>query len=339
MESPTPGGQSAQGQRLSPPGILMTGATGFLGSRMIRLLTDAGYAVTAFSRKPPPPTVNPDKTGTTEATVPAESGNTRAPHWIAWDGRSALPPGTFAGIGAIVHLAGAPLMPGRWTEMAKQRHRESRAGMARALVRSLAASPHRPQVIVSASGMGYYGPVVGREAEETDPPGGDYLAGLAADWESAVAEAETLGLRRVSLRFGMILGPGGAYPLMALPFRFGLGGVLGDGLPGLPWIHLDDALGLLRFALEHPALSGPVNAVAPEAVSQAEFYRALGRSLRRPVFFRVPEFCLRLALGEAADLLLHGQTAKPGKILDAGYRFRHPRLDEALAGLADGHSR
>jgi uncharacterized protein (TIGR01777 family) len=241
------------------------------------------------------------------------------------------------GADAVVHLAGASVGEGRWTEERKKVLRSSRVDATQHLVRALAQLRQPPKVFVCASATGYYGDRGDEVLTETSAPGNDFIAGLAKDWEAAALGAERFGARVVILRFGIVLSPnGGALPRMLKPFRMGVGGRLGSGKQWMSWVALDDVIGVVWYALENVGLRGPVNVVAPNPVQNAEFTRVLARVLHRPALFPAPRFALRAALGEMADVLLFSsQRAVPEKLTKLGYPFRHGGLEEALrAALA-----
>ncbi|HEX2567910.1 MAG TPA: TIGR01777 family oxidoreductase, partial [Polyangia bacterium] len=211
--------------------------------------------------------------------------------------------------------------------------RDSRVLGTRHLVEGIAAADPRPRVLLSASAVGYYGD---REEilDESAGPGEDFLAGVVKAWEDEAAKAEALGLRVILLRIGVVLArDGGALAKMLPAFRMGVAGRLGHGRQGMPWVHVDDVVGLILHALDHPEIRGPVNAVAPEIVDNAGFTRALGKALHRPTVLPAPGFMLRLALGEMAGVLLGGQRLVPRVAERTGYQFRHPELTEALGSL------
>jgi hypothetical protein len=240
-----------------------------------------------------------------------------------------------AGADAVVHLAGEGIAAHRWTEAFKETLRASRIDGTRRVVEAMARSARPPATLVCASAAGYYGPRGEEPLDESAAPGDDFLARLCVDWEAEARGAAAAGARVVSLRFAMVLArDGGALPRMLPPFKLGLGGPLGPGERYTPWIHVEDAAGLARFALDPASgLSGPVNAVAPEAVRMAEFARTLGRVLGRPAWLPVPETALRLVLGEAADAVVPGQRVVPRAAREAGYAFAHGTLREALEDL------
>ncbi len=236
-----------------------------------------------------------------------------------------------------MNLAGASIARWPWTSAHKRRILESRVRSTSLLAETVAALPRKPRVFVSASGVGYYGNRGDEVLRETSAGGSGFLAGVCRAWESAAAPADDAGIRLATLRFGMVLsGVGGALPVMARPFRFGLGGILGDGRQYMSWISIEDLVHAIVHAIDREDLSGPINAVSPEPVTNAEFTAALGRALHRPTPFPVPAFALRALLGEMADeLLLSSQRVEPARLLASGFSHRHPNLEEALrAALA-----
>jgi uncharacterized protein (TIGR01777 family) len=236
---------------------------------------------------------------------------------------------------ALVHLAGEPIAQ-RWTEAAKKRIYDSRVEGTERLVNGLSTQSHRPRVLVCASAVGLYGSRDDEILTENSPPASGFLPRLIMDWEQAARTAEALGIRVVSLRFGMVLGPGGALARLLPPFRLGAGGRLGSGRQWMPWIHIDDAVGLILFAMENAAgapLSGAVNATAPHPVTNDEFTRRLAAALHRPAIFPVPTFALKLLFGEMSEVLLDSQRVLPAAAQAAGFRFRYPELSAALANI------
>ena len=250
-------------------------------------------------------------------------------------GAGTIDAGALEGLDAVVHLAGESIASGRWNAAQKARILNSRVQGTRLLSETLAALKNRPAVLVSASAIGYYGDRGAEEVDESSAPGTGFLAEVCQAWEAATQPAQAAGIRTVSPRIGVVLArEGGALPRMLLPFRLGLGGRLGSGTQYMSWISLEDLLGILRFALDSTALSGPVNAVAPNPVTNAEFTRVLARTLRRPALFTAPAFAIRLALGEMGqELLLSGARVLPRKLPDAGYSFRHAELASALRSV------
>lgn len=294
--------------------VLIAGGSGFIGMALTAALKARGDGVRMLTRFPD-----------------CAAGGYEA---VGWDGKS-VPPGALDGADAVVNLAGESIAGGRWTPERKLALIRSRVDGTRALVAAMACAPRKPRVLVNASAVGYYGLRPAGDCPEDAPQGADFLAALCGQWEREAVAAEKLGVRVVRARTSLVLGRGGgALEKMRLPFKLGLGGPLGDGTQPFPWIHLEDEVGAILFALDTPSLSGPVNLVAPQAATNAQFTAALGRAFHRPAVLRVPAFALRLALGELAEALLGGQRAVPRRLQEAGYRFKHPTLDGALAGLA-----
>lgn len=291
---------------------LVTGSTGLVGRALLRAL--GGHALAT----------------TRGAPLKLEG----ASEVVRWDASSRLPSGALDRVDAIFHLAGEPVAEGRWTDAKKARIAASRVDSTRAIVDSIAARQpgDRPRVLVCASAVGIYGSRADEVLDEAAAPADGFLAEVCRAWEAEAARAEALGVRVVSLRIGIVLAKeGGALAKMRLPFQLGLGAALGSGEQWMPWIHLDDVVGLLRFAAANEALRGPVNAAAPAIVTNAEFTEALGRALHRPTLLRAPRFALELALGEVAAVVLASQRVVPKRALEAGFEFSYPRLEEALA--------
>jgi len=238
---------------------------------------------------------------------------------------------------ALVNLAGEPIAQ-RWTAAAKKRIYDSRVEGTRRLVQALRQQSRRPRVLVCASAVGYYGARGDQTLTEASPPGGDFLAQVCVDWEEAAQSAESLGIRVVRLRFGMVLGHGGALAKMLPAFRFGVGGRLGSGRQWMPWIHIDDVVNLILFALDYAAVRGAVNATAPHPVNNEEFTRRLAGVLHRPAVFPVPAFVLRLLFGEMSEVLLASQRVLPAAAKSAGFSFQFPDLRAALDNLLAGKS-
>jgi uncharacterized protein (TIGR01777 family) len=304
--------------------VLVSGATGLVGGRLLRRLRADGVSVRALSR---------------DAERAARNSSAEGVEWRDWDGLR-VPPEALRGAGAVVHLAGEPVFGGLPSARRRERVRASRVESTRALAEAVAALPaeQRPRSLVCASATGYYGDRGEQELDESAPPGSGFLARLCADWEAAAGAAQTSGVRVVSARIGVVLArEGGALRAMAIPFRLGVGGRLGSGRQWFSWIHADDLVSLLCFALREPRLSGPVNAVAPQPVRNAELTRALARVVRRPALLPVPAPALRALLGELAGELLGSRRVVPRAACAAGFRFAHPEIEEALrAELAGG---
>jgi uncharacterized protein (TIGR01777 family) len=295
--------------------ITVTGASGFIGVRLVQNLLQSGHSVHALGRK-------------RSRTLP------EAVRFSEWNSAETEPVGErLATADAIIHLAGEPVAQ-RWTPEAKQRIRSSRVDGTRNLVNALAKQSRRPQVLICASAIGYYGSRGDEILTETSSPGRDFLAGVVADWQEAAEKAEALGIRVVPLRFGVVLGKdGGALAKMLPPFRLGLGGRLASGQQWISWIHVDDVIGLVRFALENSTIRGPVNATAPQPVTNVEFTKELAAALHRPAILPVPSFALKLLFGEMAGVILGSQRVIPQAARSAGFQFEYPELRPALVRL------
>jgi uncharacterized protein (TIGR01777 family) len=234
---------------------------------------------------------------------------------------------------AVVNLAGENLARWPWTRQRKERFLQSRVQAGRALTEAIRGSSTRPKVLIQASGINHYG-LRGETADESTPPGDDFLARLTVAWEDATRDLDQLGIRRCILRTSVVLaGRGSLLTMMALPVRLLAGGRLGNGRQAVPWIHIADVVGAIRFLMEDESPRGPFNLIAPEQTSNAEFYRSLAAALRRPYWFRTPAFLLRWFLGEMSVLILEGRYARPARLLEAGYEFRFGRLESALRDL------
>jgi uncharacterized protein (TIGR01777 family) len=252
---------------------------------------------------------------------------------IAWNPLAeAAPSSALDGAEAIFHLAGDSVAGGRWTKRKKQRIKESRVLGTRNLIAGLSQLRNKPRVLVSASAVGYYGSRGEEEIDERAPPGADFLADVCSAWEKEALAACELGIRVVTIRIGIVLGEkGGALSKMLPPFYVGLGSPLGTGEQYMSWVHIDDLVELMLFAAREPSLSGPVNGVSPQPVTNREFTKTLGAVLRRPTFMPpLPGFVLKAMLGEFGGVLLDSQRVYPRAALSAGFAFRFPALEGAL---------
>jgi uncharacterized protein (TIGR01777 family) len=311
---------------MSPLRVTVTGATGLIGTALVAALRDRGAHVTVLSRDPE------------RAQARLGSSGQPALEAMRWEPMSEPAPAmALAGRDAVVHLTGENVAQ-RWTATAKHAIRESRVTGTRNLIEGLAGADPHPRTLVSGSAIGYYGPHGEEPLDEDAPPGAGFLAGVCAAWEREAEHARELGMRVVQLRIGVVLDSGGgALASMLTPFRLGVGGPVAGGRQYVSWIHSEDLVGLTLAALEDERWSGPINATAPQPVSNREFSRALGKALRRPSLLPVPGLALRMLFGEMSQVITTGARVLPAKPLVLGYRFRHPRLDEALrAALEHG---
>jgi len=290
--------------------VAVTGASGLIGSALVPYLTAGGHEVRRLARRAP-----------------------RDENEIHWNpAQDEIDGSGLEGVDGVVHLSGENLAGGRWTEARKARIRDSRVGSTRLLARALASLERPPRVLVSTSAIGYYGSRGDTWVDESSPADDDFLGRLCVDWETAAASAADAGVRVVHPRLGVVLSPaGGALGKMLLPFRAGLGGVIGPGTQYMSWVAMDDVLGALHHALVNDTLDGPFNLVTPEPVMNREFTRTLGRVLGRPTVIPVPTLALRLGLGEMADAtLLASARVRPRRLQETGYVFRFPTLESAL---------
>ena len=300
--------------------VVITGGTGLIGSALARVLGETGHDVVVLTR-------NLGKTGPLPPGVRAAQ----------WDARTSEGWKTLLdGQTAIVQLAGDSIASGRWTAEKKRRIRDSRVVSGGVVLQAIREAKEKPLVLLQGSAVGYYGPRGDEPVREDAPSGSDFLAGVCRDWEAATAEVEALGVRRAILRTGVVLTrEGGALPKMAMPFRLGIGGPVGDGRQWFPWIHIADEVGAIRFLIDREDAHGPFNLSAPNPVTNRELSRSLGRVLVRPSLLPVPGFALRFAFGELADTLLQGQRAIPSRLLELGYAFQYPEVEPALKSLLD----
>jgi uncharacterized protein (TIGR01777 family) len=298
--------------------IVISGATGFLGQPLAAALARDGHTLVVLSR----------------GAGAAPAGTERLVTWTP-DGAAGAWAAELEGAGAVINLAGESIAGGRWTAARKQQIHASRVRATGSLVEAIRRARTPPAVFISGSAVGYYGPLQDQIATEDTPAGNDFLAKVCRAWEEEANRAHSARTRVVCVRTGLVLErDGGALPQMLPPFRFGAGGPVGSGRQYWPWIHRQDWIDLVRFALATPALAGPMNATAPAPVRNSEFARALGRALRRPAFMPAPGFALKLLLGEMAEgLLLSGQRAVPAKAQRYGYTFAFPDLEGALQAL------
>ncbi|MDL2718518.1 MAG: TIGR01777 family oxidoreductase [Acidobacteriota bacterium] len=293
--------------------VIVTGGTGFIGSRLSENLFAKGHEVVLFTR---------DASRSRDQLHPGINVVSWAPGatWESW----------VDGAGAIVNLAGESIAQ-RWTEAAKHRILASRVDAAARLCAAIEKAAVKPSVLVNAAAVGYYGPHGDETLDEDSPPGTDFLATTCVAWEGAARRAEPLGVRVVLLRTGVVLGgDGGALAKMLPPFKAFAGGPIGSGEQWMSWIHRDDLVALFAFAIENPKATGPINGTAPNPVTMKEFAKALGHALHRPSLFPAPAAAVRLLLGEMATVVLDGQRVVPRKAAALGFKFRFTDVEAAL---------
>ncbi|MFE5495543.1 TIGR01777 family oxidoreductase [Streptomyces virginiae] len=289
--------------------IAVTGSTGLIGSALVRSLRADGHEVVRFVRREP--------AGADEARWDPERGHVD---------RAAL-----EGCGAVVHLAGAGIGDRRWTAAYKRKIRDSRVLGTAALANALAGLDAPPGVLVSGSAVGYYGDTGDRVVDEDAPAGHGFLPSVCLEWEAAAAPAQEAGIRTAFSRTGLVVAKeGGAWGRMFPLFRAGVGGRLGDGRQYWPFISLHDEVAALRHIIDTPALSGPVNLTAPEPLTNRQVTAAMARVLRRPAVLPVPAVALRVVLGEFSEDVLGGQRARPARLLESGFVFRDPGIEQAI---------
>jgi uncharacterized protein (TIGR01777 family) len=290
--------------------ILITGATGLIGRALQKSLRERGHELLLASRKEP-----------------------KDNSYIQWDPENGFADaGRLEGIDAVVHLAGESISALRWTDEKKKAIRDSRVIGTRNIVDTISDLKERPRVMVAASAIGFYGDRGDEELTETSKPGKNFLAEVSREWEAEARRAEDSGVRTVLLRTGIVLSKdGGALGTMLTPFKFGLGGVIGDGKQWMSWISLDDHIEVINYALENENIRGAVNSVSPHPVTNQEFTTIMGEVLYRPTFIPLPEFAVHLAFGEMGEaLLLDSTKVIPKRLTDAGFKFKFPDLKKAI---------
>lgn len=305
--------------------IIIAGGSGFIGTKLAEKFVSGGYEVVILTRNPKKPRAN------------------SFIRFVGWDGQT---PGDWfseiEGSKAVVNLAGKSIagetLPailfGRWTQKNKQEILQSRVSSGKVLAEAVLSARNKPQVLIQASGIGFYGTSSTTPLDEESPPGSDFLASVSLDWEVSSRDVTAGGIRHAVIRSGVVLDPGGGIlPLVALPIRLFLGGRLGNGRQPFPWIHIEDEIAAIQFLVENNNCNGAYNLVAPGITSNAEFGKVLAAVLRRPFYLPVPAFLLKLLLGEKSILVLAGQQAVPRKLLDAGFTFHHPQAESALKDL------
>ncbi|MGH7846170.1 MAG: TIGR01777 family oxidoreductase [Candidatus Binatia bacterium] len=293
--------------------LVIAGGTGFIGSALCARLRANNHSLTILTRGREP-----------KAASESEK-------WVTWEPLSGkVPLEAIDGADGIINLAGEPIAGKRWTEKQKEMIRSSRIMTTRTLASAAANAKVKPKFLLNGSAVGYYGPRGDETVTEEANPGSDFLSRVCAEWEQEAKKAESAGLRVALLRTGIVLGKGGALAKMVPPFKFFAGGPLGSGKQWMPWIHLEDGIGLMLFLIDHADAAGPFNATAPNPVTMKEFCSTLARVLGRPSWAPVPGFALKILLGEMAAMLLTGQRAIPTRAQKHGYHFRYSQLQDAL---------
>jgi hypothetical protein len=295
--------------------VLIAGGTGFMGSHLVNSLVADNHQVWILSRNP--------------------SNIINGAQIVSWDGRTTSGWGKLIEeMDAVINLTGLALHNWPWTKRKKQRFRDSRVIPGLALATAIKNASHHPDVFIQISGINHYGLRGGGIVDESTPPADDYLAQLTVAWENATKSVEDAGVRHIVCRTAVVLARDAILLwLMALPVRLFVGGRFGSGKQAMPWVHIEDHVRAIRFLLEHPEANGAYNLIAPQATSNAEFMRTLAKVLRRPYWFPVPAVLMRLALGEMSLLVTEGRFSQPKRLLEQGYVFRFPKLEEALGEI------
>ncbi|MBS4178658.1 TIGR01777 family oxidoreductase [Lederbergia citrea] len=287
--------------------VVIAGGSGFVGMALQERLLHAGHEVMILTRAK------------------------KRPYEVEWLTPESKPEHYLGKVDAIVNLAGESINGLRWTSSKKKRILESRIIATREIIRIIQSLDKKPEVLVNASAVGYYGMSESETfTESSQTEADDFLASVVRKWEEEAGVAEQLGVRTVFARLGIVLGNDGALPLMALPYKLGAGGTVGSGRQWLSWVHVSDVAGIIQFAIEHREISGPINVTAPSPVKMQEFGKTVGHVLHRPHWLPVPSFAMKMLLGEMSDMLLCGQRAIPNKVSESGYSYQYPDLEEAL---------
>jgi len=299
--------------------IIITGGSGFIGNKLSEELIKSGHEVIILSRSP-------------------SNTRQRLPNGITvekWDGNTAQNWGSLVNQNsAIINLAGENLSTGRWTATRKEKIIDSRVNAGKAIINAIQLAKEKPRVLIQASAVGYYGVHQDAQIKESHPAGNDFLSDVCIKWEASTSEAEQHGVRRVILRTGLALdAKQGALPRLAMPFKFFVGGKIGNGKQYIPWIHIQDEIRAIKFLLEEDSTSGAYNLSAPNPVANAEFAKTLGKVMRRPSIFQVPSIAIKILFGEMSTIILEGQRAIPNRLLEAGFEFNFPNLEAALKDI------
>jgi hypothetical protein len=295
--------------------VLIAGGSGFMGKHLIKSLIADSHQIWVLTRNP--------------------SQKIEGAQVVGWDGKTTDSWGYIVNeMDAVVNLSGLSTNNWPWTKRKKEKFITSRTQPGRALATAIKDATHRPSVFIQISGINHYGLRGETVADESTPPGDDYLAQLTVAWENATKPVEEVGVRHVICRTAVVLAKDAILLwLMALPVLLFLGGRFGSGKQAMPWIHVDDQIGAIRFLIEHPEARGPYNLIAPQQTSNAEFMRTLAKVLRRPYWFLYPEFLMRLALGEMSVLITEGRFSKPERLFEIGYNIHFSELEEGLRDI------
>jgi uncharacterized protein (TIGR01777 family) len=300
--------------------VLVTGATGLIGQRLVKALADRGDQIVVLTRNVA------GREAQLLATTPGVSVE-------AWADAGKLV-AVVETVDTIVNLAGEPIIGKRWTPEQRQVIHDSRIKATRTLGDAVQRASHKPMTVMNASAVGFYGAHGAERLTEADPAGEDFLANVCRDWEVAASDMKSTSTRVIVARIGVVLAAeGGALEQMVKPFKLFGGGPIGNGSQWVSWIHIDDLIALMLFALDTPKVQGPLNLTAPEALTNRDFSKLLGKVLHRPSWLPVPKFALKLALGEVAETLVTGQRVVPDVAMRLGYQFKHPDCEEALRSL------
>ena len=292
--------------------ILITGGTGFIGTALCSRLLEDKHDIVVLSRHPD--AIKPPVKGIADLEQLEDD----------------------AAFDIVINLAGEPIANKRWSEQQKQRIVDSRVDTTQKLIAYLKKAAHKPELLVSGSAIGYYGIATATDFVDENASGDDsFSSQLCQQWEATALQAETLGIRTCLLRTGIVLGKGGgALSKMLVPFKMGLGGRIGEGKQWMPWVHLDDLLGIILYCIEHKSLTGAINGTAPNPVTNQEFTKTLGKVLKRPTIFPLPVIAVKLLMGQMGEeLLLAGSRVLPKKISEAGYQFQYEKLEDALLNV------
>lgn len=307
--------------------VIITGGTGLIGKALANSLAHDHHEVIVLSR-------NKNKT----------AGLSNGVQLMQWDSSTADGWGHLVdGAGAVVNLAGESIAgegfpPSRWTSERKKRIRDSRINAGRAVTAAINAAATKPEVLVQSSAVGYYGVHGDEDITEEHPAGNDFLSDVAKEWEASTQAVEKMGVRRVIVRTGIVMTThGGVLPQLSLPFKLFVGGPIGSGKQQMPWIHIDDEIGAIRFLIDTPSANGAFNLSAPEVLSNAQLSKVIGKVLSRPSFFPTPAIAFKLAFGELATLLVDGQRAIPKRLQEIGYPFKFAHAEPALRDLIENN--